>query len=77
MVDAASSNRCQCNPTESNGGSSTWCERCEKPKGFAAGPPVAASLADHYNHARRKCGCGRIESIYRAVYAQVTGRWPW
>lgn len=38
---------------------------------------VSDSLGDHYYHARRGCGCGRVESCYRAAYAQGTGRWPW
>lgn len=35
------------------------------------------SIVDHYCHARAHCGCGRTQAIYRAVYAQTTGRWPW
>ncbi len=38
---------------------------------------VIESMRDHYYHARRHCGCGVIEAIYRAIYAQATGRWPW
>jgi hypothetical protein len=36
-----------------------------------------ASMADHYGHARTKCGCGIVEACYRAIYAEITGRWPW
>jgi hypothetical protein len=43
------------------------------------GRAIAASdsLGLHYYRARAQCGCGRAESVRRAVYAQRTGRWPW
>lgn len=35
------------------------------------------SMMDHYVHAREHCGCGPVRALWRAWYAETTGRWPW